>query len=69
MKENTRPTEFERELSSLLNKHSLENESDTPDFILASYLNKCLEVYNATIKARDKWFGVDMWAADKIAKP
>jgi len=59
---------FEKELRELVNKHSIENGSDTPDFILAQYMFSCLSNYQNTVKARDKWFGVDMWAVDKIAK-
>lgn len=39
-------TPLERELSALLNKHSAENESNTPDFILARYLMTCLNAFN-----------------------
>jgi hypothetical protein len=52
---------FEKELTNLINRHSKENDSDTPDFILANYINKCLENYNSTIKQRDNWFGIDPW--------
>lgn len=37
---------LERELSSVLNKYSAENESNTPDFILAEYLLACLNAFN-----------------------
>lgn len=50
---------FESELISLINRFSKENGSDTPGFLLAEYLCNCLESYNITIKARDKWYGVD----------
>lgn len=49
--------EFEKELADLINRHSLENGSNTPDFILAKYLRKCLETYNEIIGERDKWWG------------
>ena len=48
---------FEKQLSSLLNRYSMENGSNTPDFILANYLHKCLENFNETSKAREKWYG------------
>ena len=48
-------TEFEQELESLINKHSIENESDTPDFILGRYIRGCLDNFSAAIKRRDKW--------------
>lgn len=50
-------SEFERELQSLLNKYSQENGSNTPDFILARYLNGCLTLFNATVKSRSNWYG------------
>ncbi|MGK2880621.1 MAG: hypothetical protein ACSLE6_07430 [Mycobacterium sp.] len=49
--------EFERELASLLNRHSQENRSGTPDFILANYLTGCLKTYAEAIEAREKWYG------------
>ena len=49
--------DFEKELGVLLNKHSEENDSNTPDFILAKYLMWCLQNFNEAIKAREKWYG------------
>lgn len=49
--------DFEKELEMLINKYSKENESDTPDFILAQYLKGCLAVYAETVKKRDSWYG------------
>jgi hypothetical protein len=51
---------FEGELSSLINKYSKENGSNTPDFILAQYLNECLESFNKASRAREKWFGKEL---------
>ena len=48
---------FERELTDLLNKHSMENASDTPDYILAGFLKKCLAAYNFAVKERESWYG------------
>lgn len=50
-------TDFERELAGLLNKHCQENESDTPDYILARYLNGCLRLFNGAVTARSGWYG------------
>jgi hypothetical protein len=52
---------FKKDLEGLINHHSLENLSNTPDFILADYLTECLLNYNTVVTHRDKWFGVDMW--------
>lgn len=48
---------FEDELVCLLNKYSKENGSNTPDFILAEYLIRCLETWNQFIAAREDWYG------------
>ena len=45
--------EFQRELSALINKHSLERPSNLPDFVLAEYLTQCLVALNiATLTTR-----------------
>jgi hypothetical protein len=49
--------EFQKELGSLINRHSVENESDTPDFILAMYLRGCLDAFNLAVRQREKWYG------------
>lgn len=50
---------FEQEISSIINKYSLENVSNTPDFILARYLNNCLDAFNSATKTRSKWYGTE----------
>lgn len=46
---------FEKELEELINRHSKEADSGTPDFLLAEYLTACLEAYNNAVKKRDAW--------------
>ena len=48
---------FRKSLVELLNKYSKENDSNTPDFILAEYLMLCLEAYNKTLQVRESWYG------------
>lgn len=50
-------TELEKDLGHILNYHSAENESGTPDFILAMYLKAQLDLFNQTIKNRAVWRG------------
>lgn len=45
------------ELADLLNSHSHENVSNTPDFILASFLIYCLTAFDAHVLAREDWYG------------
>ena len=42
-KHNEMETELAKDIAAVLNKHSAENGSDTPDFILAEYLMNCLQ--------------------------
>lgn len=49
-------SDFQTELSALINKHSLENGSDTPDFILADYMSECLSVFHGAVCARELWY-------------
>jgi len=45
------------DIAAALNKHSAENGSDTPDFILARYLVSCLAAYDTATLAREEWCG------------
>ncbi len=53
-------TELEQEIAAALNRHSAENASDTPDFILAQFLLGCLAAWNQSVKARETWYGRDV---------
>ncbi len=50
---------FESELVSLINRESLENVSNTPDWILAEFLVKCLHALNDAVEQRERWYGRD----------
>jgi hypothetical protein len=53
-------TNFNKELENLINRHSKENESDTPDWVLAEYLERCLTAFNACINMRERWYGREL---------
>jgi hypothetical protein len=57
-------TTFEQDLQNLINSHSMENGSNTPDFILARYLKMCLENFNQTIQDREQWYGRGKFKAE-----
>lgn len=38
-----------------------ENESNTPDFLLADYLMRCLQTWEAVTRRRDEWYGDRKW--------
>lgn len=68
------PPEFatlETELAALVNRYSVENLSDTPDYILARYLMGCLATYNTTVNLRDEWYGshTPTWAKEPLPAP
>ena len=46
---------FRAELQTLLNQHSMENGSDTPDWVLSEYLVACLIAYDRAVTMRDAW--------------
>jgi hypothetical protein len=48
--------EFRTELTKLINRHSMENGSDTPDYILANYLTACLVAYDNALNERSARF-------------
>lgn len=48
---------FRYELELLINKHSIENGSNTPDFLLAEFLTDCLAAFDKTTNLREKWYG------------
>lgn len=50
-------TEFRVEIEKLINRNSMENGSNTPDFILADYLNDCLSAFDTAVNAREAWYG------------
>jgi hypothetical protein len=50
-------TEFERELTDLINRHSVENASNTPDFILACFMAESLTAFNKAVHERARWYG------------
>lgn len=50
---------LEQEVAEVLNVHSAENDSNTPDFILAQYLLGCLAAFNAAVQQRETWYGRD----------
>ena len=50
---------FRRELEQLIHGYSMESNSNTPDFILAQYLERCLDAFDEATRARDRAFDFD----------
>ena len=43
----------------------MENQSNTPDFILAAFLTRCLRAFDLATFRRDKWYGVQLIPGDE----
>lgn len=60
-REGTRPpthiSGLSNEIASALNRYSAENESNTPDFILAKFLLGCLQAWDNGVRERERWYG------------
>ena len=50
---------FSKELETLINKHSMENRSNTPDFMLAEYMMDCLRAFEKVTEQRETWYKGD----------
>ena len=53
--------QFYKDLIVLINKHCMENQNDTPDYILADYIMNSLMAFTATTLKRDKWWSFKTW--------
>lgn len=49
-------SELVKDIAEVLNRHSAENGSDTPDFILAAYLVSCLMSFDTAVLGRSTWY-------------
>ena len=56
IKQEKNRSEFRKKLEELINCTSMENGSNTPDWILADFLNKSLELFDETVNLRSKWY-------------
>jgi hypothetical protein len=48
--------QLRKDIEQAINRNCAENESDTPDFILAEYLVSCLEAFDTAVNSRSKWY-------------
>jgi hypothetical protein len=48
---------FVRDIEEIINRHSQENNSHTPDFILAEYIKSCLRAFDTAVNTREHWYG------------
>ena len=48
---------FQKRLEDVINNACRENKSNTPDFILANYMLRCLQAFEDASNQREQWFG------------
>ena len=53
------PDSFQDAVADVLNRRSAENDSNTPDYVLAQYLLSCLNAFNTATQQRETWYGRD----------
>jgi hypothetical protein len=49
--------DFHAEIVATLNRHSRENGSNTPDFVLAQFLLDALKAFDRAVNLREAWYG------------
>ena len=64
-----RPMEITDELRRLINQHSLERVSNTPDWILSGYLLACLAALDVAVQQRETWYGRDGRPSEPDQRP
>ena len=52
--------ELEKKLKDLINSESRENDSNTPDFILAEFMMNCLGAFELANNRREVWYGIEL---------
>ena len=62
-------SDFESDLRAIINAHSKENGSDTPDFMLANYLVQCLDTFNTVVRAREAWYKRNEDEPEEVDEP
>ena len=59
---------FRTELEALINRHSMECGSDTPDTILAKFLLKCLFAFDEAVVSREAVVSTDRWYGKRVTE-
>jgi len=49
---------FRKEIEAAINRSSMENGSNTPDFILAEFLDNCLKAFDIAINRREHTYSM-----------
>lgn len=49
-------TDFRDSIKNVINMYSKENESDTPDYILAHFIERALKAFDHAVNLRTEWY-------------
>lgn len=60
---------FRNEIAQVINRYGRENGSDTPDFILARFLSRCLDAFDETLLMREHWYGRELGVLNEHEVP
>jgi hypothetical protein len=52
--------ELVNDIAAAINRNNAESGSDTPDFILAEFAVASIEAFDAAVRSRDDWYGVQL---------
>ncbi len=61
-------TKLEKELAGVLNGECRENDSNTPDFVLAEFMMGCLDAFELASNKREVWYGVELEPGCSVSK-
>jgi hypothetical protein len=62
---NGRMEDLRSRIESAINRACAESGSNTPDFILATYLLGCLSTFDEAVRERDRWYGAHLEPGSK----
>lgn len=57
------------QIAEVLDRNSMEKASNTPDFLLGEYLERCLAAAGILISRRDGWYGVQLRPGHHYTEP
>lgn len=61
-------TVLETKLKGLINEECRENDSNTPDYLLAEFMMNCLDAFELISNKREVWYGVELEPGCSISK-
>ena len=50
---------FKKDIAYVINKHSMECDSNTPDYVLADFLYRCLSAFHKGTNNRTEFYNVE----------